>query len=239
MANSLAWVFAGGTNLATGLVGYYRLNEAAGANNAIDSSVNGRDLTQINSPGSGPGIISTCRTFVAASAQTFTRPDESALRIFGGDFTITGWFNVSGTSNSQMIVSKIGAASPNFEFQLLFYNVDADVVASLFDTTGASVAAHFLGTMTPITWYFVAARRSGNTLFISRNAGTEKSADVSGLGSIGGNGPLDIGSQHANASPTYFDGSIDEVAVYNRALSTAEIALLYNSGSGRDPTQNP
>lgn len=238
MANSLAWV-SSGTNLTTGLLGYYRFEEAAGANDAIDATGNGRTLSQINSPGSGPGVLNNCRTYVIVNSQTFTRPDESALRIFGSDFTITGWFNITSSFTSQIIVSKIGAASPNFEFQLLFYQPDGDVVAALFDTTGASVSAHFLGTMSQGIWYFVAVRRSGNTLFISRNAGTEKSADVSGLGSIGGTGPLDVGSQHANSVPTYFGGSIDEVAIYNRALSTTEIGLLYNSGSGRDPITNP
>jgi hypothetical protein len=30
----------------------------------------------------------------------------------------------------------------------------------------------------------------------------------------------------------YFDGGIDEVALWNRALSTQEIQVLYNSGYG-------
>ena len=30
----------------------------------------------------------------------------------------------------------------------------------------------------------------------------------------------------------YFDGTIDEVALWNRALSTKEIQALYNSGYG-------
>ena len=30
----------------------------------------------------------------------------------------------------------------------------------------------------------------------------------------------------------YFDGSIDEVSLWNRALSTKEIQALYNSGYG-------
>ena len=33
-------------------------------------------------------------------------------------------------------------------------------------------------------------------------------------------------------SERYFDGNIDEVALWNRALSTKEIQTLYNSGYG-------
>lgn len=33
----------------------------------------------------------------------------------------------------------------------------------------------------------------------------------------------------------YFDGTIDEVAIWNRALSATEISELYNGGAGHSP----
>ena len=35
-----------------------------------------------------------------------------------------------------------------------------------------------------------------------------------------------------------FDGSIDEVAIWNKALTVAEITALYNSGSGLNASSN-
>jgi len=36
----------------------------------------------------------------------------------------------------------------------------------------------------------------------------------------------------------FFDGSIDDVRIYNRSLSEDEIAVLYNSGSGTEETSS-
>lgn len=240
MANSLAWI--GGVNLSTNLLGYYRLDEAAGANDAIDATGNGRTLTQINSPGSAPAVMGNGRSFVASSSQTFTRPDEPALRIFSGDFTVAGWVKFSSVAHDNMLASKIGAASPNFEFQITYLSVQNEVYTALFDTSGGpSISCHTVigGYITGVA-YYLASRRFGNTLAISVNAGSESTVDVSSLGTIGGNGPFDLGSQHANASPDYLDGTfMDGWGIWNRALTTTEIALLYNSGSGRDPVTTP
>lgn len=44
----------------------------------------------------------------------------------------------------------------------------------------------------------------------------------------------------ARISPTeYFSGYIDEVGVWNRALSSSEVSQLYNSGSGQNPLARP
>jgi len=38
-------------------------------------------------------------------------------------------------------------------------------------------------------------------------------------------------------SGRYFNGSLDDIRIYNRALSASEVAVLYNGGAGR--TDNP
>ena len=58
------------------------------------------------------------------------------------------------------------------------------------------------------------------------NGVLDQSVEVSG-GSITNDKPLYIGRRGGNM-PWFFHGSIDDIRIYNRALSTEEISLLYN-----------
>ena len=44
--------------------------------------------------------------------------------------------------------------------------------------------------------------------------------------------------EDTGGTPTYFNGGIDEFAIWDEALTSAEITALYNSGSGLDATAN-
>ncbi|MEY4385741.1 MAG: hypothetical protein RLY20_1024, partial [Verrucomicrobiota bacterium] len=50
-------------------------------------------------------------------------------------------------------------------------------------------------------------------------------------GNLVNNDVLRIGQHAAPGDPSYFPGVIDDVAIYKRALSTAEIQSIYNAGS--------
>jgi hypothetical protein len=45
---------------------------------------------------------------------------------------------------------------------------------------------------------------------------------------------LNVGRRSFSGAESYFDGYVDEVAKWNRALSAAEITRLYNNGNGID-----
>lgn len=62
------------------------------------------------------------------------------------------------------------------------------------------------------------------TTYIDKN-GVATKATPSGL-SLNNSYPVEIG--HAQGSPYYAKGKIDDVRVYNRALSPTEIQALYN-----------
>jgi RHS repeat-associated protein len=71
----------------------------------------------------------------------------------------------------------------------------------------------------------------GAKAWISVNDGTRDEADFTyPNGIFDGTGVLRIGSGY-NAE--YLDGSLDEMALYRRSLTPAEVDWLYNSGNGR------
>ena len=51
-------------------------------------------------------------------------------------------------------------------------------------------------------------------------------------GDLSNNGPLRIGNHPTDGLPAGFNGIIDEVSIYNRALSPAEILTMSSSGAG-------
>ena len=46
--------------------------------------------------------------------------------------------------------------------------------------------------------------------------------------------PLYIGARKSLANETYWDGNLDEAAIYNKALSAAEVTEIYNQGTTND-----
>ena len=51
-------------------------------------------------------------------------------------------------------------------------------------------------------------------------------------GDLSNPGPLRIGNHPINGLPCYFNGIIDEVSIYNRAMSPSEILAVASSGNG-------
>ena len=79
-------------------------------------------------------------------------------------------------------------------------------------------------------WSYVAGTYSaGSGLSLYVNGQLVGTTAISGQMSPSGN-TLDIGHDPSNAD-RWYDGLIDEPSVYNRALSPAEIQLIYNAGS--------
>ncbi len=77
-------------------------------------------------------------------------------------------------------------------------------------------------------WYHVAGTYDGNTRRLYMDGLLVKET-IEAAGSIlTTNDPLRIGTE--TAAPWYLKGSIDEVRIYNRALSAQEVQRLYNLG---------
>jgi hypothetical protein len=81
-------------------------------------------------------------------------------------------------------------------------------------------------------WSHVAFTVSGTNLKLYKNGALVKSGSVPGTYLGGGNGGCNIG-YFASWAPTRFNGTIDEVLVYDRVLSPEQIAAMYNAGVPR------
>jgi hypothetical protein len=76
--------------------------------------------------------------------------------------------------------------------------------------------------------------RGSNSLSIYLDGTLQQAGNVPGLDSLRNSGRLFIGQQSQDVPGTTgvaFNGVLDELSIYNRALSPAEIQALFNAGS--------
>ena len=204
--------------LSIGLVAHYLFNEGGGntAINLIDKKLNG---TLVNNPSWATGKFGKAISFNGTSQYA-----ASTWGLLGSGMsrTVTFWFktNTLGLAGNNPIVSTGNILSENSPLWLIVQRPTTNVLS--VDHGGA----YRDGTTVLATnkWYFGAYtfNSSGNafTLYLNSNVESSGTSVDSGV-----NTNLYIGEGY----PGYFSGSIDDVRIYNRALSASEVKQLYTN----------
>jgi hypothetical protein len=209
------------SSLATNLVSYWELEEASGTR--VDSH-GANDLTASGSPSNATAIQGDGVDLVAGSSQYLAGSAISSLTTnFSASFwmkpdSVAGYDGIymSGTTSNFWRLG-ISSGTPKFTF------TENDVA----DYKGGT-------TLSTGTWYHCVITKEGigtNNLKIYLN-GT-----LDGTHSVGStttpSGDTTFGAYNLTGSRSlFFDGIIDEFAVWSRALSAADVTSLYNSGAG-------
>lgn len=209
-------------DLTTGLQGYWRFD-----NNGLDSSGNSRDLSLVGNPGFAAGMFGQALDLHGNGAQYATRPIVDSVFNFGsGDFTIQTWvnFNADTRLREQTLIEQfIGSngpgwtlTSPGYQW-MQFYPI---LNVPDYPPTATGV------------WFDVVVNRSGDLFSIFVNGALMASQTSSGALSDSPL-PLLIGRRNSVDSRDFsVDGRMDDVAIWNRALTNQEIAALWNNGQG-------
>lgn len=159
--------------------------------------------------------------------------DDSSLDLT--KFTLAAWvkFNTApATSADQYIIEK-GTDSNTFANYYLWYDQGAgacgdDVLCSGFRSTSGSWRDHpYSWAPQAGVWYHTLSTFNGNDFKIYIN-GTEVLSEAETNTPLTGNGNLRIGARRDAAMN--FNGTIDEVAIWNRVLGQSEITQLYQMG---------
>jgi fibronectin type 3 domain-containing protein len=199
-----------------GVIGYWRLGEASGtvacdskgANNGTYQS--GTTLGQVGALTNDPD---TAVAFNGSSGFVQV-PYSSSLNV-GDVFTVEAWIKrgTLSNANSYVIASKQSNAWNLWlvdNFLVLRKSGVADVATS---TVGIADTA----------WHHVAATKNGSTVKLYID-GNDVTGTVNNQTMQNNTNPLAIG-QSSGAS--FFNGTIDEVAVYNVALTPSQISSRY------------
>lgn len=219
-------------SLTTNLVSYWKLDESSG--NASDS-VGSNTLTNNNSVTYSSGKINNGAVFVRASSKSLSVTDNASLSLTG-DLTISAWVNFASTPSSGNyfgIVAKL-EGSPNYSYAFYLYNnAGTPEITFQNSTNGTSVTQKGVAwTPTTSTWYHIAAvytASAGSVSFYIN--GSQQGTTQTGLGTsiFDSSSTFYIGRYDGG---NYFDGSVDEVGMWSRVLTSGEITSLYNGGVG-------
>ena len=204
-----------------------------GDGNAQDI-IDGNDGTLSGDAGFVPGKVGQAFSFDGTGDFVLV-PDSPNLNITS-DVTVDLWAKRSGTGTSYLVSKGAGAIEgvdvPS-AYEIRF-NAD-NRIRALFERANGSNVQLIGPTPTDTAFHHYAYVRGGDNhkLFIdgvvvTAAAFTGTPGDTSGL-------PLVIGALRSDFDPTgffgHFAGIIDEVEVFNRALSDAEIKAIFEAGS--------
>lgn len=229
-------VFAS-SSLNTGLIAYWKLDETSGTR--VDSEPTGtlQNLADNNTVLYNTGKLGNAADFVRAANESLSIADSSDLSTGPISFSVTFWAYLIGKgTGSQLRVIACKDVVSNGEREWgCFYDTSSDrfrfYTGRPATTTADFVNADTLGSPSLNVWYFIAVRhdQSAGFNYISVNAGSQDSAAFT-------TGPPDSTSAFRigdldNATEYNWEGRIDEVAFYKKALSAAEITALYGAGT--------
>lgn len=234
----------GGNGLLNSLIAYYKLDEAAGANDATDAHTGGLTLTQAGSPDSAAGKLGTSRVF--NNTDYFARAGDDAQFSTGDvDFTISAWVYMPAVNANKTIVSKYQIDGNQREY-LLYWNYNDHAPNSRFSftispngTTTTTLDATTFGAASINTWYHVVAWHDSvnDLLGISINGVADTVAYSSGV--FDSTGRFSLGVVWNGASVTFqMTGNVDEVGFWKSVaggggvLTAVQRAALYNGGAG-------
>jgi hypothetical protein len=202
-----------------GLAGHWKLDEGAGTV-AHDSSGYGNDGTLINSPVWQTGTLVGALEFNGTGNQHVSVPDHSSLE--PNDITIALWIKPLGftQSTATAFIAKRAATSNGY---FLFYMNSTQTIQ--FDWGGSATRWDTTYSPPTNTWTHIAITRnnSGRALYV--NGGLYSSTANAGGTAINTTVALRIGLNSYDYAYDY-NGLMDDVRIYNRALSGQDVAAL-------------
>jgi hypothetical protein len=213
-----------------GLCGYWSMNEASG-NQVLDYSGNGnhgilKPTYPSNCPVRVPAMIKqygNALSFDGVNDYVGISPMPTVSDT--GKATLSAWIKRNGSQPAYTrIVSKENQNLNQSEFRF----VTDFVGTSLAGNVWISNANRGTGNVAfdNNVWNFFTLTYDGTTLKIYKNGVLQTGANLNYSGSI--STPAGCDFLIGKISTTYFNGLIDDVRIYNRALSASEILKQYN-----------
>jgi len=216
------------------LVSYWRMEEQSGS--IYEDIVGGHDAMGVtSSPVRDQGKVGKAQSFNGTS--DYIQISDNMDFDWSGtqDFTIEMWVKLKSISaDENMIFIGRDEFPGNIHWWLGAEKNTGRTVFNLIDSEGTANISYGPN-MTIGTWYHMVVVRNAATqttqFFVNNNMVDSDVVNYS-TGSFGTDAPIDIGFLSYNNLLTRFfaPAVIDEVAIYNSALSTDDIDIHYNNG---------
>jgi len=220
---------SGSSTVWNNLLSYYKgdnsPNDSKGSNHG--DLINGTTYTT--------GKINNCFSFDGVN-DYINIAATSTLNFGTNDFSYSCWINPSNVSGTKSIATFGSYYDTDKGFCIYAIN-DTIVVWRYSSTSGYVKVGETTGILSANNWQHLSIVRSGGNMYcyLNNTKYTLTSGGLSGV-SLGNSGG--INQLGRNSGGFYFSGKMDEIGVWNKALSDSEVTELYNSGNGLSYTTN-
>ncbi len=207
--------------LLTNLLSYYNFDESSG--NLLD--IHGsEDFALTDAPTQGvSGLINDAYDF-NGSSNYCTSLNNTPWDLQTTDFSISFWFTIGSNSTNLFMLDYRDGSNDGFRVARIANNRLEVKHNSITFTSSAT----YLTSATFRHFILSADRDSTSTIYINGSS----------IGTINTSSNLNIlvkaflGSRSFSTPTNRHNGLLDESGIWNRALTSDEVALLYNSGAG-------
>ncbi len=220
------------TVLADAPVAYWRLGETSGTTAVDQKATSPGTYTGSYALGQAGALSADTDTSISVgpSAGYVSVPDDARFDLGDGPFTIEFWAKRSGTGSGYLLNKGNGGYGVFFagsDNKLHFEKVNTQATAQESGTTDQ--AWHH--------WAIVQGAGTANAIIYKDGVNSTTPNNQSTF--VDTASPLEIGRQ---VSSTPFFGGLDEVAIYNKTLTGAQVAAHYaarTAGGGTPPPSDP
>ena len=214
------------------LQGYWRMNEGTGSTVADDSD-NSNTATL-----SGASWSSTVPDY----SLSFDGSNDyiSVTNNLAGSytaFTISTWVKVDDYGdNDPDFILDVGTSGNGRRINL---SISTNGFNASLEGVGSNIFDVYASSSNTTDWQHVVFNWSGTDyarIFINGTQAAETTDISSGTLTLESGDSFNIGKRFSGAH--YFPGDIDEMSIWNEALTSSEITALYNTGAGLDASSN-
>jgi hypothetical protein len=217
------------------MIAYYEMDDAA------DSGSLSMDLTAYGSITYAEGKIGNCAVFNGSS--WFYIQNNMLMEMFWDNrpFTVTGWFKTTNTTTAQNIITANDGGYLCDTFKIGMYLAPGWTGKVRYNRENGAEAVYIMSNniYTDNAWHMFVCSYDRETMVLDMDNGAERISLASSI-KLNHTSHIRIGSTDYGVTDpsqvdgiTQFQGSIDQVRFYNYALSTEEIAELWNGGAGK------
>ena len=216
-----------------GIIAWWPFDETSGT--TAEEVIGGRNGVHINGPVPTPGKVGGALRFNGSSS--YVGAPDSDLWAFGtGNFTVELWANFDAPTSGDIVhpgdVFISSDDGPGTQNKWIF--ALGGGLLELIVVNTADVPPNFFLVRAPFSpvvgeWYHLAITKTA-TLFTIYVNGVEVGSEVSTPPIANANAPLIIG-QSNEPFGGFMNGLLDEVTIYNRALTQGELQAIFDAGS--------
>lgn len=226
-------------SLTDGLMPFMTLDDSKISGSMALSSTGLYNMTNNGATTGRTGKLAESYYFVTNDYLNNTGISAIGLNVTGG-ITMCAWINA--TANDEGAFERIiktdqvtGQYGYGMQFRgtiadaLAIWTVSASGECMAYNATAYADTASFRG-----NWYYICGifNTTGNYLFVNGMQRAFNTYTSGGCGATAGvQTRLYIGEDQEGTGEA-FDGELDEIGIWNRSLSPAEITTLYNNGTG-------